>query len=145
MIPLDSELLNSPERILAELVKTKQRQNELKSLEAVLKDELEQHRKDGRIKGIYKANGVTANRLQTKQKYQYSEELNAITEGSSDKFLELWNRAKGSNRYDFLTLDMRKLKAYKNLDEKLYDRDTTSSLKQESPSEELEEVSSDPE
>ena len=75
MIPLDSELLNSPERILAELVKTKQRQNELKSLEAVLKDELEQHRKDGRIKGIYKANGVTANRLQTKQKYQYSEEL----------------------------------------------------------------------
>jgi len=75
MIPLDSDLLNSPERILAELVKTKRRQNELKSLEAVLKDELEQHRKDGRIKGIYKANGVTANRLQTKQKYQFSEEL----------------------------------------------------------------------
>ena len=70
MIPLDSDLLNSPERILAELVKTKQKQNELKSLEAVLKDELEQHLKDGRIKGIYKANGVTANRLQTKQKYQ---------------------------------------------------------------------------
>jgi len=75
MIPLDNHLLNSPERILEELVKTKRRQNELKSLEAVLKDELEQHRKDGRIKGIYKANGVTANRLQTKQKYQFSEEL----------------------------------------------------------------------
>ena len=75
MIPLDSELLNSPERILAELVKTKQRQNELKSLEAVLKDELEQHRKDGRIKGIFKSHGVTANRLQTQQKYQFSEEL----------------------------------------------------------------------
>jgi len=76
---------------------------------------------------------------------QYSEELNAITEGSSDKFLELWNRAKGSNRYDFLTLDMRKLKAYKNLDEKLYDRDNTTSSSQQSPSEELEEVSSEPE
>ena len=75
MIPLDNHLLNFPERILEELVKTKRRQNELKSLEAVLKDELEQHRKDGRIKGIYKANGVTANRLQTKQKYQFSEEL----------------------------------------------------------------------
>jgi len=75
MIPLDSDLLNSPERILEELHKTKQRINTLQALECTLKDELEQHLKDGRIKGIYKANGVTANRLQTKQKYQYSEEL----------------------------------------------------------------------
>ncbi len=62
---------------------------------------------------------------------QYSEELNAITEGSSEKFMELWNEAKGRNRYDFLTLDMRKLKAYKNLDTMLYDRDTSSNVDSE--------------
>ena len=75
MMPLDSELLNSPERILAEIVKVKQEIRTLTIAESVLKDELEEHRKDGRIKGIFKSHGVTANRLQTKQKYQYSEEL----------------------------------------------------------------------
>ena len=63
---------------------------------------------------------------------QYSEELNAITEGSSEKFIETWEKAKGGNRYDFLTLDMRKLRAYKNLTEKLLDReDTEGSSKKE--------------
>ena len=80
MIPLSEDLLNSPERILSELVKTKQRQNELKNLEAVLKDELEQHRKNGKIKGIFKSDGVTANRLQTKQKYLFSEQLRNLEE-----------------------------------------------------------------
>jgi hypothetical protein len=75
MIPLSEDLLNPPERILSELFKIKKRLNDLKTLEAILKDELEQHRKNGRIKGIFKSNGVTANRLQTKQKYQFSEEL----------------------------------------------------------------------
>ena len=75
MIPLSEDLLNPPERILSELFKIKKRLNDLKTLEAILKDELEQHRKNGRIKGIYKSNGVTANRLQTKQKYKFSEEL----------------------------------------------------------------------
>ena len=75
MIPLDSELLNSPERILAEIVKVKQEIRTLTIAESVLKDELEEHRKDGRIKGIFKSHGVTANRLQTQQKYQFSEEL----------------------------------------------------------------------
>ena len=75
MIPLDSELLNSPERILSKLVKVKQEIRTLTIAESVLKDELEEHRKDGRIKGIFKSNGVTANRLQTTQKYQFSEEL----------------------------------------------------------------------
>jgi len=75
MIPLDSEVLNSPDRILAELVKVKQEIRTLTIAESVLKDELEEHRKDGRIKGIFKSHGVTANRLQTKQKYQFSEEL----------------------------------------------------------------------
>ena len=75
MIPLDSELLNSPERILEELNKTKQRINTLQALECTLKDELEQHLKDGRIKGIFQWKGITANRLQTKQKYLFSEQL----------------------------------------------------------------------
>ena len=75
MIPLSEDLLNPPERILDELRKAKEKMTQLKILESMLKDELEQHRKEGRIKGIYKANGVTANRLQTKQKYQFSEEL----------------------------------------------------------------------
>jgi len=75
MIPLDSELLNSPERILSKLVKVKQEIRALTIAESVLKDELEEHRKDGRIKGIFKSHGVTANRLQTTQKYQFSEEL----------------------------------------------------------------------
>ena len=65
---------------------------------------------------------------------QYSEELNAITEGSSDKFIEIWNTAKSKSRYDFLTLDMRKLKAYKNLDTKLYDRDDKSDNKSDNKS-----------
>ena len=75
MIPLDSELLNSPESILEELHKTKQRINTLQALECTLKDELEQNLKDGKIKGIFKWKGITANRLQTKQKYLFSEQL----------------------------------------------------------------------
>ena len=75
MIPLDSELLNSPERILEELNKTKQRINTLQALECTLKDELEQHLKDGRIKGIFKWKGISANRMQTTQKYLFSEQL----------------------------------------------------------------------
>ena len=75
MIHLDNDLLNSPERILEELHKTKQRINTLQTLECTLKDELEQHLKDGRIKGIFKWKGITANRMQTKQKYLFSEQL----------------------------------------------------------------------
>jgi ferric-dicitrate binding protein FerR (iron transport regulator) len=75
MTPLSEDLLNPPERILDELRKAKEKMTQLKILESMLKDELEQHRENGRIKGIFKSNGVTANRLQTKQKYQFSEEL----------------------------------------------------------------------
>ena len=75
MMQFSSEVLNSPDRILAEIVKVKQEIRTLTIAESVLKDELEEHRKDGRIKGIFKSHGVTADRLQTKQKYQYSEEL----------------------------------------------------------------------
>ena len=75
MMQFSSEVLNSPELILSELAKVKREIRTLTIAESVLKDELEEHRKDGRIKGIFKSHGVTANRLQTKQKYQYSEEL----------------------------------------------------------------------
>ena len=75
MMQFSSEVLNSPDRILAELVKVKQQIKTLTIGESILKDELEEHRKDGRIKGIFKSHGVTANRLQTQQKYQFSEEL----------------------------------------------------------------------
>tara|TARA_R100001463_G_C3416127_1_gene209693 strand:- start:96 stop:443 length:348 start_codon:yes stop_codon:yes gene_type:complete len=75
MIPLSSDLLNSPERILDELVQIKHRINTLKTVECALKDELEQHLKDGKIKGIFKSKGITANRLQTKQNYLFSEQL----------------------------------------------------------------------
>ena len=75
MIHLSSDLLNSPERILDELEKTKQEINRLLSLECSLKDELEHHLKDGTIKEIFKYNGVTVNRLQTRQKYVFSVEL----------------------------------------------------------------------
>lgn len=75
MIPLDSNLLNSPERILEELAKVKKKIYSLTALEASLKDELEQHHKNGTIRGIFESNGVKANRLQTKQKYLFSEEL----------------------------------------------------------------------
>ena len=75
MMQFSSEILNSPDLLLAELVKVKQEIRTLTIAESVLKDELEEHRKDGRIKGIFKSHGVTANRLQTQQKYQFSEEL----------------------------------------------------------------------
>ena len=75
MTPLSEDLLNPPERILEELRKAKEKITQLKILESMLKDELEQHREKGRIKGIFKSNGVTANRLQTKQKYKFSEQL----------------------------------------------------------------------
>ena len=75
MIHLDSDLLNSPERLLSEDVKCQQKIRELESLRYVLKRELEQHRKEGRIKGIFKANGITAKRVCREGKWTYSEDL----------------------------------------------------------------------
>ena len=75
MIHLDSDVLNSPERILFELAKVKKKIYELTALEASLKDELEQHHKNGTIRGIFESDGVKANRLHTQQKYLFSEEL----------------------------------------------------------------------
>ena len=73
--PSTEDLLNPPERVLEELAKVKKKIYALTALEATLKDELEQHHKNGTIRGIFESNGVKANRLQTKQKYLFSEEL----------------------------------------------------------------------
>ena len=40
--------------------------------------------------------------------------------GSESKFLELWKECKGG-RYDFMTIDLRKLRVFKNLDKLVYD------------------------
>tara|TARA_Y100001938_G_scaffold138862_1_gene204958 strand:+ start:511 stop:846 length:336 start_codon:yes stop_codon:yes gene_type:complete len=74
-MPLTEKFPNSPERILAELAKVKKKIYELTALEASLKDELEQHHKNGTITGSFESNGVKANRLHTAQKYLFSEEL----------------------------------------------------------------------
>ena len=98
--PSTEDLLNPPERILEELAKTKQKMIQLKTLECMLKDELEQHLENGTIKGIYESNGVKANRLETKQKYLFSEQLrnleeNYLTDIEKKKELEILdNKAK---------------------------------------------------
>lgn len=57
-----------------------------------------------------------------KHQAQYAEELSAATGGNSESFYECYNEAK-KGKYDFLLLDFRKLRALKNLDTVLYDRD----------------------
>ena len=57
-----------------------------------------------------------------KELKQYSEEMNAISGGSSSKFLELYNKSKeGSHPYHFMTLDFKKLRVLKDFDELLFD------------------------
>jgi len=75
MIHLSSDLLNSPEKILEELNETKKKIVYYQTVECTLKDELEQHLREGRIRGIFKWKGITANRLSKPQKYIFSEEL----------------------------------------------------------------------
>jgi hypothetical protein len=54
---------------------------------------------------------------------QYAEELSAATGGTEESFNKCYNEAK-AGKYDFLLLDFRKLRALKNLDTILYDRDS---------------------
>jgi hypothetical protein len=54
---------------------------------------------------------------------QYAEELSAATGGTEESFNKCYNEAK-AGKYDFLLLDFRKLRAFKNLDTILYDRDS---------------------
>lgn len=55
---------------------------------------------------------------------QYAEELSAATGGTEESFYRVYDEAKKGNKFDFLLLDFRKLRAFKNLDELLYDRDS---------------------
>ena len=90
--PSTEDLLNPPERVLEELAKVKKKIYALTALEATLKDELEEHHRNGTIRGIFESNGVKANRLQTKQKYLFSERLRDLEEKYSveiDKLKEL--------------------------------------------------------
>ena len=57
-----------------------------------------------------------------KHKKQYSEELNAVCDGSDQKFMELYHQCK-ADKYDIMMLDFRNLKVYKNLDQLVYSRD----------------------
>ena len=54
---------------------------------------------------------------------QYAEELSSATGGTEQSFYETYNKAK-EGKFDFLLLDFRKLRAFKNLDTILYDRDS---------------------
>ena len=55
---------------------------------------------------------------------QYAEELSAATGGTEESFYRVYNEAKKGNKFDFLLLDFRKLRAFKNLDKLIYDRDS---------------------
>ena len=78
MMQFSSEVLNSPELILAELAKVKREIRTLTAAESVLKDELEEHRKDGRINGIFESFGVIATRVSREGKWTYSERLQRL-------------------------------------------------------------------
>jgi len=57
-----------------------------------------------------------------KELKQYSEEMNAISGGSSDKFLELYKKAKeGDHPYHFMTLDFKQLRVLKDFDKLMFD------------------------
>jgi len=57
-----------------------------------------------------------------KELKQYSEEMNAISGGSSEKFLELYKKAKeGDHPYHFMTLDFKQLRVLKDFDKLMFD------------------------
>lgn len=66
---------------------------------------------------------------------QYAEELSAATGGTEHSFHECYEKAK-QDKYDFLLLDFRKLRAFKNLDTLLYDRDADFNQDKQSKSKE---------
>ena len=59
-----------------------------------------------------------------KHQKQYAEELSSATGGTQQSFYDCYNEAKDGGKYDFLLLDFRKLRALKNLDTVLYERDS---------------------
>ena len=46
--------------------------------------------------------------------------------------MEIWNKAK-KNKFDFLSLDFNDLKAYRNYEEVIYDRDNEFNLDKDEP------------
>lgn len=62
----------------------------------------------------------------------YAEELSAVFGGDEKKFMEIWNKAK-KNKFDFLSLDFNDLKAYRNYEEVIYDRDNEFNLDKDEP------------
>ena len=57
-----------------------------------------------------------------KNRKQYAEELSYLTDGDENKFHEIWNESK-AGKYDFIMMDMRKQKIYKNLDKLMYSQE----------------------
>lgn len=55
---------------------------------------------------------------------QYAEELSAATGGTEESFYRVYDEAKKGNKFNFLLLDFRKLRAFKNLDKLIYDRES---------------------
>ena len=71
---------------------------------------------------LAEADAFKLRKASEKELKQYSEEMNAISGGSSDKFLELYKKSKeGSHPYHFMTLDFKKLRVLKDFDELLFD------------------------
>ena len=71
-----------------------------------------------------------------KELKQYSEEMNAISGGSSEKFLELYKKAKeGDHPYHFMTLDFKQLRVLKDFDNLMFDglnnRDVSEAVKKD--------------
>jgi len=64
-----------------------------------------------------------------KNKKVYAEELSSIFNGDESEFNKAWDTAK-QDKYDILTLDIRNLKAYKNFDTIIYERDTNNNKPQ---------------
>ena len=67
-----------------------------------------------------------------KHRKVYAEELSAVFGGDEKKFMEIWNKAK-RGKFDFLSLDFNELKAYRNYEEVIYDRDSEFSLDTDEP------------
>ena len=70
-----------------------------------------------------------------KHRKVYAEELSAVFGGDEKKFMEIWNRAK-RGKFDFLSLDFNELKAYRNYEDVIYDRDAEYSYDIDEPEKE---------
>lgn len=70
-------------------------------------------------------------KVSEKELKQYSEELNAITDGSDKKFIELYHQAKEGCKYNFMVLDFKKLRVLKNFDDILHEENEDEGNKKE--------------